>query len=74
MAVSKRWFVQDVMAADLDGTSESVMVLPWTQGEPSYRDEHKQRPSFTGHGFDFYNIATYAEAPEMIVPSELFLT
>lgn len=47
------------------------MVLPWTTGVPDYRDLYREGPQkFTGIGFFFYNVATYAEAPELIIPGK----
>ena len=53
-----------------DGYSASIMVLPWTTGEPNYRDTYKTGPQeFTGQGFFFYNVGPYAQCPELIFPS-----
>lgn len=38
--VFRTWFEKYVLQADEDGCSETILVLPWTQGEPSYRDEY----------------------------------
>ncbi|OAA70660.1 hypothetical protein ISF_02634 [Cordyceps fumosorosea ARSEF 2679] len=35
------WFYQYVMPPDQDGYSHAIMALPWTTGEPVYRDTHK---------------------------------
>jgi len=57
--------------SDEDGYSSTVMVLPWTTGNPSYRDQYREGPQeFTGFGFFFYNIGPYAEAPELIIPGK----
>ncbi|KAK0732130.1 amidase signature domain-containing protein [Lasiosphaeris hirsuta] len=66
----REWFYENVMPPSQDdGYSESIMVLPWTDGVPVYRDTYKHGPQqFTGRGFFFYNIGPYIEAPEMIVP------
>lgn len=54
-----------------DGCPESLMVLPWTNGEPDYRDKYRDGPQeFTGEGFFFYNVGPYANAPEIMVPGE----
>ncbi|KAH8123687.1 amidase signature enzyme [Trichoderma asperelloides] len=55
--VFRAWFERYVLQADENGCSESILVLPWTKGEPSYRDEYGERPSWTGEG-----------APEVILP------
>lgn len=54
-----------------DGCPESLLVLPWTDGEPDYRDKYRKGPQeFTGVGFFFYNVGPYANAPEMMVPGK----
>ncbi len=54
-----------------DGYSSSIIVLPWTNGEPNYRDTYKTGPQeFTGQGFFFYNVGPYAQCPELIFPGE----
>jgi hypothetical protein len=54
-----------------DGYSSSIMILPWTTGEPAYRDTYKSGPQkFTGEGFFFYNVGPYAQSPELIIPGE----
>ncbi|CAG9984813.1 unnamed protein product [Clonostachys byssicola] len=54
-----------------DGYSSSIMILPWTTGEPAYRDTYKSGPQrFTGEGFFFYNVGPYAQSPELIFPGE----
>ncbi|CAG7975139.1 unnamed protein product [Penicillium salamii] len=66
--IFRTWFEKHVMLTDQDGCSETILVLPWTQGQPSYRDEYRERPSWIGDGWFFYFISVYAGAPEVIVP------
>ncbi|KAK4671659.1 hypothetical protein QC764_0097500 [Podospora pseudoanserina] len=72
LKVYQDWFYKHVMPpADITGHSSTVMVLPWTDGIPDYRDRYRHGPQkFTGIGFFFYNIGTYAEAPEIIIPGK----
>lgn len=64
------WFYEHIMPPAEDGYSASIMVLPWTTGEPNYRDTYKTGPQeFTGQGFFFYNVGPYAQCPELIFPS-----
>lgn len=67
------WFYENIMSpASEDGYSSSILVLPWTNGEPDYRDKYRDGPQqFTGQGFFFYNIGPYAQCPELIFPGEL---
>ncbi|KAM4060528.1 amidase [Hirsutella rhossiliensis] len=63
------WFYQHIMPPAEDGYSSTIIVLPWTSGEPDYRDKYKDRPQqFTGQGFFFYNVGPYAQCPELIFP------
>ncbi|KAL7924435.1 amidase signature domain-containing protein [Trichoderma austrokoningii] len=66
--VFRAWFEKYVLQADENGCSETILVLPWTQGKPSYRDEYGERPNWTGEGWFFYFIAVYGGAPEVILP------
>lgn len=84
IGIFRSWFEKHVMLTDEDGCSESMLLLPWTQGRPSYRDEYREqvllkvlvfkfadwfrRPSWTGQGWFFYFISVYAGAPEIILP------
>jgi hypothetical protein len=59
----------------VEGTSETLIVLPWTNGEPDYRDRYREGPqNFTGAGYFFYNIAGYAQAPEILIPGKSLST
>lgn len=54
-----------------DGYSSSILVLPWTNGQPEYRDNYKDGPQqFTGQGFFFYNVGPSAQCPELIFPGK----
>ncbi|CAH0051726.1 unnamed protein product [Clonostachys solani] len=65
----RKWFYEKVMPPSEDGYSSSIMILPWTTGEPVYRDTYKSGPQqFTGEGFFFYNVGPYAQSPELIFP------
>ncbi|KAL7914159.1 amidase signature domain-containing protein [Trichoderma velutinum] len=63
------WFHEHIMPPTRGGYSSSIIILPWTNGEPNYRDNYKSGPQeFTGQGFFFYNVGPYAQCPELIVP------
>ena len=38
------WFYEHVIPPAERGYSSSIMVLPWTTGEPDYRDKYKDGP------------------------------
>ncbi|KAM0516399.1 hypothetical protein ACHAPE_005548 [Trichoderma viride] len=64
------WFYEHIMPPARDGYSSSIIVLPWTNGEPGYRDTYKSAPQeFTGQGFFFTTSALMLN-----VQSSLFLT
>jgi hypothetical protein len=61
-----------IPVANEDGCSEALLVLPWSNGEPDYRDRYRtSAQKFTGTGFFFYNVGPYAGVPEIIVPGSL---
>lgn len=66
--VFKRWAEEVLLKSDGEGNSESILILPWTSGEPDYRDIYREAPSWVGEGFYFYYISPYAQAPEFILP------
>jgi hypothetical protein len=48
-----------------------MLVLPWTKGQPDYRDAYRDgAPNCTGIGFTFNKIGPYAEVPELVIPSK----
>jgi len=71
MRVFADWYEQHVVPPAQDGCSDTLLVLPWSKGEPEYRDRYRESAQkFTGIGFFFYNISPYAESPELIVPGK----
>ncbi|KAJ5481278.1 amidase [Penicillium sp. IBT 31633x] len=66
--IFRTWFEKHVMLTDEDGCSETILVLPWMQGQPSYRDEYRERPSWIGDDWFFYFISIYARAPKSLCP------
>ncbi|KAJ2978116.1 hypothetical protein NUW58_g7596 [Xylaria curta] len=69
ISVYHDWFYEHIIPPADDGYSSSVIILPWTNGEPDYRDSYRNGPQkFTGQGFFFYNIGPYAQCPELIIP------
>ncbi|KAM5354323.1 hypothetical protein ACJ41O_000972 [Fusarium nematophilum] len=63
------WFFKHVMPPAENGHSSTVMILPWTAGDVLYRDAYKVGPQeFTGRGFFYYNVAPYAQCPEVVFP------
>jgi hypothetical protein len=69
MKVREEWYEKNVIPPAEDGCSDTLFVLPWSNGEPEYRDSYRESAqNFTGIGFFFYNISPYARSPELILP------
>lgn len=67
----RSWYEENVIPASTNGCTDTIPVLPWSDGEPDYRDTYrKSAQKFTGVGFFFYNISPYAGAPEIIIPGK----
>jgi hypothetical protein len=72
MKTFQKWFEEHVIPPAQDGCAEAVLLLPWSKGEPDYRDRYRMsEQQFTGAGFFFYNISPYARSPELIIPGEI---
>jgi hypothetical protein len=41
--IFRSWLEKHVMLGNEDGCSESILLLPWIQGRPSYMDEHGEQ-------------------------------
>jgi len=42
LAVFKQWVESDILPIDSHGSSESLLLLPWTFGKPDYRDLYRE--------------------------------
>ena len=42
LAVFKKWFESDILPVDGDDCSENLLLLPWTFGQPDYRDLYRE--------------------------------
>ncbi|KFY97379.1 hypothetical protein V500_02097 [Pseudogymnoascus sp. VKM F-4518 (FW-2643)] len=68
LAVFKKWVQSDILPVDEHGCSEKLLLLPWTFGQPDYRDLYCERPTWIGKGFFWYYISSCSQAPEMMLP------
>lgn len=68
LSVFKKWFEENIIPASEDGSSEGLLLLPWTTGSPDYRDTYRNKPEWAGYGWFYYMIAPFAQSPEMILP------
>lgn len=56
------------MSLSDDGCIDTLIVLPWSNGDLEFRDKYRDGPQrFTGLGFFWYVIAPYADAPEVVI-------
>lgn len=68
LRVYKTWFYEQVMSLSDDGCIDTLIVLPWSNGDLEFRDKYRDGPQrFTGLGFFWYVIAPYADAPEVVI-------
>ncbi|KAJ4305605.1 hypothetical protein N0V90_001136 [Kalmusia sp. IMI 367209] len=68
--IFRDWYEKHIIPPADDSCLDTLLVLPWSQGEPDYRDRYRDSAQkFTGVGFFFYNISPYAQSPELIVPA-----
>ncbi|KFZ23395.1 hypothetical protein V502_02124 [Pseudogymnoascus sp. VKM F-4520 (FW-2644)] len=68
LAVFKKWVQSDILPVDEHGCSEKLLLLPWTFGQPDYRELYCERPTWIGKGFFWYYISSCSQAPEMMLP------
>ena len=68
MSIFQSWFEENLIGPSEDGTSEALLLLPWTTGTPDYRDKYRPQPNWAGYGWQYYMISPFAHAPEMIIP------
>jgi len=68
MSIFRSWFEKQLIPHSEVGTSEALLLLPWTTGTPDYRDVYRPQPDWAGYGWYYYMISPFAQAPEMIVP------
>ena len=68
--VFREWFDQIIAPPREDRSSESLLLVPWAQGKPDYRDCYRERPRWAGEGFYYFFIAPFAQAPDMVFPSK----
>lgn len=65
----KSWYETNILPPAVEGFSDTLLLLPWSKGEPDYRDRYRDGPQrFTGIGFFFYNLSPYSQGPEVVVP------
>ncbi|KAK0112717.1 hypothetical protein ONS95_014453 [Cadophora gregata] len=76
LRIFSSWWENNVIpSSDTTGCIDTIMVIPWSNGEPEYRDKYRESAQkFTGIGFFFYNLSPYAGAPELIVPGKQAFT
>ncbi|OTA54709.1 putative amidase [Hypoxylon sp. EC38] len=67
LEVYQHWFYENVMAADGDGISNAILILPCGSGEPKYRDVPNGPPGVVPPYSPNY-IASMLKLPQVVVP------
>lgn len=65
------WWNSEVVLPDAESCSDSLLLYPGTLATPAYRNEYFPAPSIPA-GWGVYNIAIFAEVPDMVLPCKLF--
>ena len=50
------------------GTSEALILLPWTTGTSEHRNAYRPQRNWVGYGRQYYMISPFAHTPETIIP------
>ena len=67
--LSKSWYETSILPPAVKEFSDTLLLLPWSTGQPDNRDRYRDGPQrFTGIGFFFYNLSPYSQGPEVVVP------
>jgi len=64
------WWNSDVIKSDPDTCSESLLLYPGTLATPNYRNVYLKPPTIPS-GWGVYNVAIFAEVPDMVLPCKL---
>lgn len=48
IAIFQTWFEENLISPSKNGTSETLLLLPWTTGKPNYRDVYRPQPDWSG--------------------------
>lgn len=65
------WWNGEVVKPDANTCSESLLLYPGTLATPNYRNEYLEPPNIPS-GWGVYNIAIFAEVPDMVLPCKFF--
>lgn len=68
LGVFREWFEGNIIPASKAGETEAVLLIPWTTGNPDYRDMYRDKPDWAGYGWSYYMVAPFARAPEAMLP------
>jgi hypothetical protein len=66
------WWNNEVITADPVTCSDSLLLYPGTLATPNYRNVYISPPQIPA-GWGVYNIAIFAEVPDMVFPRKSFL-
>jgi hypothetical protein len=66
------WWNNEVITADPVTCSDSLLLYPGTLATPNYRNVYIPPPQIPA-GWGVYNIAIFAEVPDMVFPRKYLL-
>ena len=62
------------MGGGEEGTLDSILLLPWSWGEPDYRDAYREAPKSREGGELFFGaLSTFTGSPELIAPGKFHI-
>lgn len=64
----QEWFEDNLIPASKERESEALLLIPWTTGDPDYRDIYRNKPTWAGYGWFYFMIAPFIKVPEAILP------
>jgi hypothetical protein len=68
--IFKNWWETEVIKSDPVTCSDSLLLYPGTLATPNYRNVYIEPPVIPA-GWGVYNIAIFAEVPDMVLPRTL---
>ncbi|KAI1365982.1 amidase signature enzyme [Xylaria arbuscula] len=66
--VYKEWLHTNVLKTLANGNPETIMVFPFSDPAPRYRDTYREPPSYSGYSWRSDFQSPLAELPDLIIP------
>lgn len=67
------WFASEVLVADNETCSDSLMLYVGSKAKVEYRDQYESRPKVP-YGFDISKASSFSGVPDFVVPSKQHLS